>query len=264
MSASPPARRLAVARRRPGRPGGRRDRHYLRLHVLGDQGGRPSEPHLPVRRGGPPRPPGGGRGRGADRGARPGPALLHRPDGGGRLLHGGALRRGPVAPAVDVRLALRRRGVRRHALHRRAAVGRRRHRRAPVRSRLGRPVDRRARVRDRRAGGPGGSRRAARTRPICRRSSARRRPRAPEQLPFQAGDRRTPAGGRLSSWTRRIWRPSGFAWCSISSRRAFSSGAKPCDAHILAITPNRLEELLGDWLRDRPGAREGDGPPRAS
>jgi len=30
------------------------------------------------------------------------------------------------------------------------------------------------------------------------------------------------------------------------------------------ITPDRLEELLGDWLRDRPGAREGDGPPRAS
>jgi hypothetical protein len=30
------------------------------------------------------------------------------------------------------------------------------------------------------------------------------------------------------------------------------------------ITPSRLEELLGDWLRDRPGAREGDGPPRAS
>jgi hypothetical protein len=30
------------------------------------------------------------------------------------------------------------------------------------------------------------------------------------------------------------------------------------------ITPSRLEALLGDWLRDRPGAREGDGPPRAS
>jgi hypothetical protein len=30
------------------------------------------------------------------------------------------------------------------------------------------------------------------------------------------------------------------------------------------ITPSRLEELLGDWLRDRPGAREGDGPPRSS
>jgi hypothetical protein len=30
------------------------------------------------------------------------------------------------------------------------------------------------------------------------------------------------------------------------------------------ITPGRLEELLGDWLRDRPGARDGDGPARAS
>lgn len=30
------------------------------------------------------------------------------------------------------------------------------------------------------------------------------------------------------------------------------------------VTPARLEELVGEWLRDRPGAREGDGPPRAS
>jgi hypothetical protein len=30
------------------------------------------------------------------------------------------------------------------------------------------------------------------------------------------------------------------------------------------ITPSRVEELLGEWLRERPGAPEGDGPPRAS
>jgi hypothetical protein len=30
------------------------------------------------------------------------------------------------------------------------------------------------------------------------------------------------------------------------------------------VTPGRLEELLAEWLRDRPGALEGDGPPRSS
>jgi hypothetical protein len=30
------------------------------------------------------------------------------------------------------------------------------------------------------------------------------------------------------------------------------------------VSPDRLEELLAEWLRDRPGAREGDGPSRAS
>jgi hypothetical protein len=30
------------------------------------------------------------------------------------------------------------------------------------------------------------------------------------------------------------------------------------------VTPGRLEELVGEWLRERPGAREGDGPPRSS
>jgi hypothetical protein len=30
------------------------------------------------------------------------------------------------------------------------------------------------------------------------------------------------------------------------------------------VTPAQLEELLGEWLRERPGAREGDGPPRSS
>jgi hypothetical protein len=44
----------------------------------------------------------------------------------------------------------------------------------------------------------------------------------------------------------------------VELRRAALRRAHP------GITPSQLEALLGDWLRDRPGAREGDGPPRAS
>jgi hypothetical protein len=30
------------------------------------------------------------------------------------------------------------------------------------------------------------------------------------------------------------------------------------------LAPDRLEELLAEWLRDRPAARDGDGPSRSS